>query len=369
MCGLAGILDLRRRETVAEEAVRRMCRALAHRGPDHEGVYLAGNLGLGHRRLAVVDLTSAGNQPMRSSDGRLALVYNGMIYNWRELRGELEAAGHRFVSRCDTEVIIHGWEEWGEGLLLRLNGHFAFALWDALEQRLYLARDRFGTKPLYYANCGGVWLFASEIKALLTHPALSFDVDCDALCEYFTFQNLFRFHTLFKGVSLLPPANLLTVEAASGRSERRSWWDFDFSHTDPLISEQEATGELQRLVVQAVNRQLDADVPVGAYLSGGMDSGSIVAIASNRVERMHTFTCGWHMGGVEGVEKSFDERVQAEVMASLFGTEHYEQVVATPTSPGRCQTSSATSNSCASMNLRRRGLAPAEGPSEATRLP
>lgn len=327
MCGLAGVLDLRRREPVPEAVVRAMTAELAHRGPDDEGVYLKGNLALGHRRLAVIDLTPAGHQPMLSADGRLALVYNGTIYNYRELSAELKAAGHRFASRCDTEVLIHGWEEWGEGLLERVNGHFAFALWDGRERRLHLVRDRFGTKPLYYANLGGLWLFASEIKPILRHPAYRLEVNCDALCEYFTFQNLFRYHTLFKGVFLLPAANILTIDADSGQASRRAWWDFDFSHPDPLISEQEAREELQRLLVQAVERQLVADVPVGAYLSGGMDSGSIVAIASRSLARMHTFTCGWHLGGVEGVEQSFDERAQAEMMAALFRTEHYEQVV------------------------------------------
>jgi asparagine synthase (glutamine-hydrolysing) len=327
MCGLAGILDLRHHEAVPEAVLRRMCLELAHRGPDDEGVYLEGNLGLGHRRLAVIDLTSAGHQPMTSEDGRTVVVFNGTIYNFLELRAELLAAGHRFASRCDTEVLVHGWEEWGEGMLERLNGHFAFAVWDGRVRRLHLVRDRFGTKPLYYANLGGLWLFASEIKPLLTHPAYRLEVNCDALGEYFTFQNLFRYHTLFADVFLLPAANILTIDADSGQWRRRAWWDFDFSSTDPLISEREAGEELERLMVQAVNRQLVADVPVGAYLSGGMDSGSIVAIASQRLERMHTFTCGWHLGRVEGVEQSFDERVQAEVMAALFKTEHYEQVV------------------------------------------
>ncbi|MFH0809866.1 MAG: asparagine synthase (glutamine-hydrolyzing) [Pseudomonadota bacterium] len=327
MCGLAGILDLRRREEVRPEWLRTMCSLLAHRGPDDQGIYVDGNLGLGHRRLAVIDLSPAGHQPMVSRDGRLAVVYNGTIFNYLELTAELRAAGHHFASRCDTEVLIHGWEEWGASVVEHLNGHFAFALWDAVERRLHLVRDRFGTKPLYYANLGGLWLFASEIKAILAHPDCSFGINHDALCEYFTFQNLFRFHTLFEGVNLLPPASVMSIDAETGDCRRHTWWDFDFSRPDTLINEREATTELRRLMVQAVQRQLVADVPVGAYLSGGMDSGSIVAIASRKLEHMHTFTCGWHMGGVSGVEASFDERVGAEKMASLFGTEHYEQVV------------------------------------------
>ncbi len=327
MCGIAAVLDLRPGQTASQQVLRRMTAAIAHRGPDDEGFYVDRRLGLGHRRLAVIDPTPAGHQPMVSPDGRIALCYNGTIYNFMELRSVLQAHGHTFVSRCDTEVLLHGWEQWGEGVIDRLNGHFAFVVWESDKERLYLVRDRFGTKPLYYARLGGLWLFASEIKAILAHPEFSVDLNHDALCEYFTFQNLFRYHTLFKGVYLVPPANIVRLDAASGEFKQRSYWDYDFCFPDPNITYQEAEEEIERLLVQAVKRQLVADVPVGAYLSGGIDSGSIVSIASSDLERLHTFTCGWHMEGVEGPEAMFDERSQAERVAYLYKTEHFEQVI------------------------------------------
>lgn len=327
MCGIAGTLDLRTGQTASLPALRRMTRALAHRGPDDEGLYTDRYLGLGHRRLAVIDPSPAGHQPMVSPDGKVAVCYNGTIYNFLELRSVLQARGHTFVSKCDTEVLVHGWEEWADSLVERLNGHFAFVVWDSRNEKLFLVRDRFGTKPLYYANLGGLWCFGSEIKAILAHPAYSADLNHDALCEYFTFQNLFRYHTLFKGINLVPPATLVTIDAASGEMKRRSYWDYDYCFADPNMAKEDASDEVERLLVQAVRRQLVSDVDVGAYLSGGIDSGSIVSIASQDLPRMNTFTCGWHMGGVKGVETSFDERRHAELMSYLFKTEHFEQVV------------------------------------------
>ncbi|MFZ5585153.1 MAG: asparagine synthase (glutamine-hydrolyzing) [Thermodesulfobacteriota bacterium] len=328
MCGIAGVVDLRpQRAPVERPELLRMAAALAHRGPDDEGVFLDGNLGLAHRRLAIIDPSPLGRQPMSGEDGSVTVVFNGTIYNFRELRRELELAGHRFSSQCDTEVLVHGWEQWGADLVPRLNGHFAFAAWEARARRLYLARDRFGTKPLYYANAGGCWLFASEIKAILAHGALHAEVNHEALREYFTFQNLFRPHTLFAGVMTLPPACIMMLDAQTGRQGVHCYWDYDFNNPDPRIGMAEAQAETQRLMIQAVNRQLVSDVPVGAYLSGGMDSGSIVAIASRSLARMPTFTCGWHLDGVQGAEADFDERVSAEEMACFFRTEHYEQVI------------------------------------------
>jgi asparagine synthase (glutamine-hydrolysing) len=327
MCGIAGILDLKTREPVSRDVLRRMAESQAHRGPDDEGVYVDRCLGLAHRRLAIIDPSPAGHQPMVSADGRIALSYNGTIYNFRDLRAELQGLGHEFLSQCDTEVLIHGWEQWGTKLVERMNGHFAFALWDQRQQKLYLVRDRFGTKPLYFANLGGLWIFASEIKAIISHPSYSVGINYEALCEYFTFQNLFRHHTMFQDINLVPPANIFTVDARTGRHERHSYWDFDFCHPEQTMNCHEAKEELQRLLIQSVHRQLVSDVPVGAYLSGGLDSGSIVSIASRELERMHTFTCGWHMGGVDGVEANFDERRVAELMSFMFKTEHYEQVV------------------------------------------
>jgi asparagine synthase (glutamine-hydrolysing) len=327
MCGIAGVLDLRPGQAVSHKVLKQMADAIAHRGPDDEGLYVDRYLGLSHRRLAVIDPTPSGHQPMISADGRIAVCFNGTIYNFMELRALLQARGHTFVSRCDTEVLVHGWEQWGEDLIEKLNGHFAFIIWDSQEERLFMVRDRFGTKPLYYGRVGNLWLFGSEIKAILAHPEFSADLNHEALCEYFTFQNLFRYHTLFKDVHLVPPANVVSLNAKTGNFQRRAYWDYDYCFADPTLDAREARDELKRLLIQAVRRQLISDVSLGAYLSGGLDSGSIVSIASRDLPRIHTFTCGWHMGGVEGVESSFDERTEAEHMSYLFKTEHFEQVV------------------------------------------
>ena len=211
---------------------------------------------------------------MVSEDGRVAVSFNGTIYNFKELRSLLQAQGHVFSSKCDTEVLVHGWEEWGEALVDKLNGHFAFAVWDGPNRKLHLVRDRFGTKPLYLADLGGgLWAFGSEIKAILAHPAYSPEVNYDALCEYFTFQNTFRFHTLFKKVNMVPPANIITIDAVTCKYKRRSYWDYDFCFPGLHMTEDEAVGEVERLLSQAVHRQLVADVPVGAYLSGGHGLG------------------------------------------------------------------------------------------------
>ena len=285
-----------------------------------------GPVGLGHRRLAILDLSAAGAQPMASPEGRVVVTYNGEIYNHLDLRRELESLGYHFRSRTDTEVLVHGYCAWGLDLVPRLNGMFAFALWDGRERSLHLARDRYGIKPLYYWYDGRELVFGSEIRTLLLHPAIRVDVNHDALNEYFTFQNLFQYHTLFKGISLLPAANIMTL-AADGRLSRRCFWDFDFTAPDETLSRDEASERTLELFRRAVGRQMMADVPVGSYLSGGMDSGSIVAVASQHVPRLATFTAGFELSAVDGVEKTFDERREAELIANRFKTEHYEQVI------------------------------------------
>jgi asparagine synthase (glutamine-hydrolysing) len=324
MCGIAGYLNLDG-APVDESIIVAMRDALAHRGPDGKGLYLDGALGLGHRRLSIIDLSDAASQPMLSPDGRVALVYNGEIYNFRELRRELEKAGWTFRTRSDTEVLIAGYAIWGiRHMAERIDGIAAFALWDSRDKRLFLVRDRFGVKPLYLWRTRTRLAFASEIKAFLKHPDFAVRVNDAALCEYFTFQNLFRPHTLFGGVEHLPPASILAVDRDGERLE--TYWDYDFSNP-VAANETESVASLERLMAEAVERQLVSDVPVGAYLSGGMDSGSIVALAARKVPRMQTFTAGFELSKVEGIEASFDERRAAELMAYSFKTEHYEQVM------------------------------------------
>jgi asparagine synthase (glutamine-hydrolysing) len=330
MCGIVGIVNF---DTApADEAVlRRMCDALAHRGPDGEGQHVDGAVGLGHRRLAIIDPSPAGLQPMANEAGDVFITYNGEIYNFRELRAELEAEGHAFRSQTDSEVVVHAYEQWGDACVERFNGMFAFAVYDrrggARGARLLLARDRYGVKPLYYTANAARLLFASEIKALLRHPAVSAKVCWQALSEYFTFQNVFSDVTLFDGVRLLPAGCVMTVEPATGRLTQRRYWDYRFASGGLDVSEAEATEELQRLFEQAVVRQLVADVPVGAYLSGGMDSASITAVATRHIRRMRTFTGGFDLSSASGLELGFDERAASERLANQFKTEHYEMVL------------------------------------------
>jgi len=304
-----------------------MVDALAHRGPDDEGCFIDINIALGHRRLAVLDLSPSGHQPMANRDGSLVFVYNGEVYNYLELKVELEALGYQFRSRTDTEVLLYAYEEWGIEFVKRLNGMFAFALWDSRAKTLYLARDRYGIKPLYWTKVGSTFIFASEIKAILTHPKVSSDINPDALNEYFTFQNLFRYHTLFKGINLLQAASVRWITEGEGKLKKQTWWDYDFTNREESMSMEEAREETLRLFRQAVTRQLISDVPLGSYLSGGMDSGSVVAVTSEHIPRLATFTCGFDMSSVTGREANFDERREAELISCYFKTEHYQQVV------------------------------------------
>lgn len=326
MCGIAGIFNIN--GAFADESiVSSMSDAIAHRGPDGKGVFIDDNVALAHRRLSILDVSEKGSQPMSSKSGNWTIVFNGCIYNFKELRQELIAKGHRFVSSCDTEVIVEGLDAYGSSFFERLNGMFAIGAFCKRNRRLYLSRDRFGIKPLYYWYDGQTFLFASEIKAFMRHPAFKVDVDVSSLNEYFTFQNLFSYRTLFKGVAMIPPANTIEIGSDFKHVAHNSWWDYDFSATDESMSFEDAKDETLRLFQQAVKRQMVADVPVGSYLSGGMDSGAITAVGSKMIPRMATFTCGFDMSSVTGVEANYDERREAELMANAFKTEHYEQVI------------------------------------------
>ncbi len=326
MCGLTGIFQLDGK-AIRNSDLQRMTDALAHRGPDGQGLYLKEQIGLGHRRLSILDVSDKGAQPMRSHDDRWVLVFNGCIYNFKELRSELQALGHRFYSESDTEVIAEGLSAFGPEFFHRFDGMFAIAAWNVPEQKLYLSRDRFGIKPLYYYFDGSILLFGSEIKSILAHPAYRIGVNLSALNEYFSFQNLFRYHTLFEGIHMLPAANTVMVDRNSKHIVHQPWWDYNFTDTDEGMSFEEAKLETERLLQKAVSRQMVSDVPVGSYLSGGMDSGAITALASRRLPRLTTFTCGFDMSSVTGVEANYDERRDAELMANYFKTEHYEQVI------------------------------------------
>ncbi len=328
MCGIAGIFNLNG-EPVSPVLLRKMTDSIAHRGPDGEGFYIDSFVGFGHRRLAIIDLSAAGHQPMATLQNHCIITYNGEIYNFQELRIELEALGYRFRSRTDTEVVLYAYQEWGEKCLDRFNGMFALAIWDRTKQELFLARDRYGIKPLYYTFADHHFIFASEQKAILDHPAVKREIDLEGLIEYFTFQNFFTEKTLMKGIKLFPAGSWAKLSLASleRKLDIHQYWTFHFAEPYHPASEEEYIEELDRLFRQAVNRQLVSDVDVGAYLSGGMDSGAITAIAAMQLPYMKTFTCGFDLHSASGLELAFDEREKAEYMSYLFKTEHYEMVL------------------------------------------
>lgn len=326
MCGILGIYNLDGTD-VDSDLLNLMGQKIEHRGPDGEGQFVKDSIGLMHKRLAILDPSDKGKQPMASKDGQWIVVFNGCIYNFKELRQQLIQKGHQFDSETDTEVICEGLSSEGISYIEKFNGMFAFAAWNTNEQQLYLCRDRYGIKPLYYWFNGKTLVFSSEIKGIIEHPDYSIDVDLEALNEYFTFQNIFSYNTLFKGVNMLPPANRVTIHQNTTFLQHNSWWDYDFSMTDDSLTFKEAKEKTKVLFEQAVQRQMVSDVPVGAYLSGGMDSGSIAAVASKEVDRLATFTCGFDMNEVTGREANFDERRDAELMANHLKTEQFEQVM------------------------------------------
>ena len=327
MCGIAGIANLDG-SPADPTLLRRMTDAIAHRGPDGEGQLVDGAVGIANRRLAIIDLSDAGRQPMASENGRIAVVHNGEIYNFRELRVGLEQRGHRFRSATDTEVVVHAWEEQGPACVDEFNGMFAFAVWDAQRGRLDLVRDRYGVKPLYWWCDGRTLLFASEIKALLVHPRVRRGVCAGALGEYFTFQNVFSDRTLFEGVRLLQPGCRLSLDLRAGTPPAiERWWDYRFTADLDGTSEEDLAELVSETFAEAVTRQLVSDVPIGGYLSGGMDSSSIVAVATRSLPRLSSFTAGFDLSSASGLEIGFDERRDAESLANLMKTEHYEVVL------------------------------------------
>ena len=328
MCGIVGLIHLDG-APVERDLLERMRDALVHRGPDACGLWSQGPIGFGHRRLKIIDLSEAAAQPMVSIEHRYVLNFNGEIYNYRELRAELVEAGYWFRSDSDTEVALVALQHWGRAAVERFNGMFAFALWDRQERRLLLARDRYGVKPLYVARQGTRFYFASEQKAILADPAFSRRLNGAALYEYFTFQNLLSERTLLDGIELLPAGHYAELDLSEPGAGLKTaqYWDYRFSEPENPADPREYREELDRLFAQAVTRQLVSDVEIGSYLSGGMDSGSITAVAAQATPNLKTFTCGFDLSSASGIELAFDERAKAEAMSARFKTEHYEMVL------------------------------------------
>jgi len=327
MCGIAGIVNLNKKPVDAK-VLGRMTDAMAHRGPDGRGVFVDDFVGLGHRRLAVLDLSEKAHQPMLIEDGSLVISYMGEVYNFKEIRNKLEKEGFSFRSNSDTEVVLKAFKHYGYDALNHFNGMFAFAIWDKDKKTVTLARDRYGIKPFYYWQKANIFIFASEIKAFLEHPAFRAELDTETLLEYFTFQNTFTGKTLFKGVVLVPAGHFIRIKLSGAPNiETVRYWDFHFTEEKNIRAEAEYLEELDGLFKQAVKRQLVADVEIGAYLSGGIDSGSVTAIASQYFKDLKTFCIGFDLSSVSGLELSFDERKKAEHISYLYQTEHYEMVL------------------------------------------
>jgi asparagine synthase (glutamine-hydrolysing) len=319
MCGITGwaYLDAHTpTENGATELLRSMCGRMVHRGPDSEGLMTATGVALGMRRLAIIDLQT-GEQPATSEDGSVSVILNGEIYNYRELRAELETRGHKFKSASDTEVLPHLYEEYGTAMLDRLNGMFAFALWDARRRRLFLARDPFGEKPLYWGTFGGKLLFASEPKVLLAHPAVTTSVNLEALRQYLAFDYVPAPLSIYEGINKLPAAHALTL--TDGRIETWRYWQTSYRKLTPAPTEDEAAATLRELLADSVRLRLVSDVPLGVLLSGGVDSSAVAALAVRAsAETVKTFSISF-------AEKSFDESAYARGVADFLGTDHHEE--------------------------------------------
>jgi len=317
MCGIAGKVFADAQQRVDEGLLRAMCRAVVHRGPDDQGIYVKGQAGIGMRRLQVIDI-EGGHQPMSNEDGSLWIVFNGEIYNFQQLRKELLGRGHRFSSSSDTETILHLYEDEGVGCLQKLRGMFAFAIWDKEERRLLLARDRLGKKPLYYSEGMGGLTFASELGSVMCDPSIERDIDPRAIDEYLTYLFVPHPRTIYRDVRKLPPASYALYEQGKLRIER--YWDVSFNQVAvrPL---EENVERLELLLREAVQLRMLADVPIGAFLSGGLDSSLIVAMMQRISSKpVKTFSIGFE-------ESSFNELSHAREVAQVLGTEHEEQVV------------------------------------------
>jgi asparagine synthase (glutamine-hydrolysing) len=317
MCGICGIFEFHQRREIPAEVVRRMTDTIIHRGPDDEGIFLGSGIGLGFRRLSIIDV-AGGHQPISNEDGSVWVMLNGEIYNYAELHQELVIRGHRFSTRSDTETIVHLYEEYGEECFARLRGMFAIALWDSRSRQLVLARDRVGKKPLFYAADSNRLLFGSELKCLLAGDSLSRDIDLQALSDYFSLGYVPAPKTIYRAAKKLLPGHYLVASASKVRVER--YWDLSFGQVEQR-SEGEWCEILRHQLCEATRMRLMSEVPLGAFLSGGVDSSSIVAMMAKIMRRPVT-TCSI---GFE--EQEFDESGYARKIAEQFHTDHHEQIV------------------------------------------
>ncbi len=316
MCGITGIFETREKKAIARDVLARMNDIQRHRGPDEGSIHLEPGLGLGHRRLSIIDVAT-GQQPLFNEDGSVAIIFNGEIYNYQELIPELVALGHVFRTKSDTEVIVHGWEAWGEACVERFRGMFAFALWDRNRETLFLARDRLGVKPLYYAFLpDGKFIFGSELKALLNHGGLARDIDPHAVEEYFALGYVPEPRTIFSGAAKLPPAHTLTLRRGAPPSAPREYWDVRFTLDNP-VNVADASAELIGRLRESVKLRMISEVPLGAFLSGGVDSSAVVAMMAE-VSTEPVKTCS-----IAFADTAYDESAWAQQVADRYATHHF----------------------------------------------
>lgn len=320
MCGIAGIIDQRRQ--IDKNLIANMVSSLRHRGPDDSGVWMNSNrkIALGHSRLSIIDLSKAGRQPMFDDSGKIHLIYNGEVYNFKEIRKELEKKGYRFKSNTDTEVVLYAYKEWGTACLNRFNGMFAFGIYDDRKKQIFIARDRVGKKPLYYAQYKGKFVFSSELKSILCDPEFPHEIDYRALNFYLTFGYISFDFTIFKYARKLPPAHMMVYDINSSRTSISPYWNVPESD-GKKYREEELLEELEYLLRDAVRLRLVADVPLGAFLSGGLDSSLIVAMMSSAAgKNVKTYSIGFK-------DKKYNELPYARIVANYFGTDHTEFIV------------------------------------------
>ncbi len=320
MCGITGIFDTRSKREIDRAVLHRMNESQFHRGPDEGGLHQEPGVGLGHRRLSIIDL-STGQQPLYNEDQSVCVVFNGEIYNYQELIPELQALGHVFHTRSDTEVIVHAWEAWGENCVDRFRGMFAFALWDRNSESLFMARDRLGVKPLYYALLDdGHFLFGSELKSILAHGALKREIDPCAVEEYFALGYVAEPRTIFKQAKKLPPAHTLLLRRGQPVGQPREYWDVRFTLNNP-ISEADAQAELTHRLEESIRLRMISEVPLGAFLSGGVDSSAVVAImAGLSAAAVNTCSIGFS-------DPAYNESAFAKMVADRYRTNHYLDMV------------------------------------------
>jgi asparagine synthase (glutamine-hydrolysing) len=318
MCGICGYLHFDKSKKPSETILRSMMSTLAKRGPDDEGTYIKDNVALGHRRLSIIDLET-GRQPITNEDGSLIIIYNGEVYNFPELKSCLEKKGHLFKTHSDTEVVVHAYEEYGEDCLKYFNGMFSLAVWDAKKQLLFLARDRFGKKPLYYAVFDSQFIFGSELKALLKHPSVKREIDKSALSKYLAYEYVPSPYSIFKNIYKLEAGSKLVLKDAGYKTSR--WWKMDFDKAGPFdlkAAEEELLGRLK----ESVRKRLISDVPLGVFLSGGIDSSAVVSMMAALMDPgdIKTFSVGFR-------EEAFDESDDARRVAEYFGTDHRQEIL------------------------------------------